>query len=387
MSADSIGMDVLATRYRPMLALVRELIGVVPNCDTYLEIWPPGFRTYNLLVPNFLNLPAGLLGRGVPKELVGLGMYVSSRAADCSYCSAHTCSFALRRGATSHAVTGEARTGVEQAVAGLAEAMGTVPAGDVTAARAALDAYLQPKEVEAVALGIAMMGFLNKFMDALGVDLEPEAIQDVQELISPTGWSVKQHGWADPTIDPHAAPPRIDSLGTYWRVLRQIPAAIKLERTWTRDLPDNEVLQSSIARSFGVDEPALSQLRSQRPARALAAMFRENLCPAQSKVGIARKALAAATYADAVGSDRRRSRAVSLAEFAANAKTDLADDREAKDEATIALARSISPSPATVTPDVVQAVSAVLSPPEIVELTVWLSLQQLLHRLDLYFDY
>ena len=43
--------------YAPMLQLVRLLIGVVPNCDPYLAIWPPGFLSYNLLVPNLLNLP------------------------------------------------------------------------------------------------------------------------------------------------------------------------------------------------------------------------------------------------------------------------------------------------------------------------------------------
>ncbi len=77
------------------------LIGVVPNCGTYLEIWPPAFHTYNILVPNFLNLPFSVFGfGGAPKDSVGLGMYVSSRAAECPYCSAHTCSFALRRGAS-----------------------------------------------------------------------------------------------------------------------------------------------------------------------------------------------------------------------------------------------------------------------------------------------
>jgi hypothetical protein len=90
----TVDMTELDKTYKPMLKLVRELIGVVPNCDSFLEIWPAGFRTYNLLVPNLLNLPASLMGQGAPKDLVGLAMYVSSRAAECMYCSAHTCSFA-----------------------------------------------------------------------------------------------------------------------------------------------------------------------------------------------------------------------------------------------------------------------------------------------------
>jgi len=97
---EMVAWETLEERYGALLKLVEVLLGVVPNCDRYLEIWPPAFRTYNVMVPNFLNLPAPIFGvGGAPGELVGLGMYVSSRVAECPYCSAHACSFALRRGA------------------------------------------------------------------------------------------------------------------------------------------------------------------------------------------------------------------------------------------------------------------------------------------------
>jgi hypothetical protein len=63
---------------------------VVPNRDLYLEIWPPAFRTYNVMVPNLLNLPFMVWGLGAPRSMLGLAMHVSSRAAGCMYCSAHT---------------------------------------------------------------------------------------------------------------------------------------------------------------------------------------------------------------------------------------------------------------------------------------------------------
>lgn len=96
-----VGWDVLDDRYGALLRLVDTVLGVVPNCDRYLEIWPPAFRTYNILVPNLLNLPVPVLGvGGPPAGVVGLAMYVASRVAGCPYCSAHSCSFALRRGAS-----------------------------------------------------------------------------------------------------------------------------------------------------------------------------------------------------------------------------------------------------------------------------------------------
>jgi hypothetical protein len=48
---------VLEDRYGAILRLVDTVLGVVPNCDPYLEIWPPAFRTYSIMVPNLLNLP------------------------------------------------------------------------------------------------------------------------------------------------------------------------------------------------------------------------------------------------------------------------------------------------------------------------------------------
>src|SRR5215208_2787710 len=82
LQAERVSWEVLEERYGALLQLVRVLLGVVPNCDRYLEIWPPAFRTYNVMVPNFLNLPVPIFGiGGAPGEVVGLGMYVASRVA------------------------------------------------------------------------------------------------------------------------------------------------------------------------------------------------------------------------------------------------------------------------------------------------------------------
>lgn len=54
-----------------MLELVRVMLGVVPNCHSYLEIWPPALRTYNVMVPNVLNLPFmnwGWVPHGPPSD-------------------------------------------------------------------------------------------------------------------------------------------------------------------------------------------------------------------------------------------------------------------------------------------------------------------------------
>jgi hypothetical protein len=105
--SDVVPEETLRQRYGSgFLELTRAMLGVVPNSGPYLEIWPVGFRTCNVIVPNLLNMPFALWGFGAPRDIVGLAMYAASRAAQCAYCSTHSCSFALRRGATSASVAG-----------------------------------------------------------------------------------------------------------------------------------------------------------------------------------------------------------------------------------------------------------------------------------------
>ena len=238
---ESIGFDELEKDYRPLLKLVEQLIGVVPNCDPVLEIWPTGFRSYNLLVPNLLNLPISLVGQGAPKDLVGLAMYTSSRAAECMYCSAHTCSFALRRGTSPEALVGD-YSPIEAAVARVAEGISRVPADLTKADVVEIESFLPQRDIEWIVLSVAMMGFLNKFMDTMGIQLEADAVGDIAALIGPTGWSTGQHSWAESLEAAEKASstnslPARDSFMTIAKVLRNAPGAVKLDRQFIDGMP------------------------------------------------------------------------------------------------------------------------------------------------------
>ena len=335
----SVGFDELEKDYRPLLKLVEQLIGVVPNCDPVLEIWPPGFRSYNLLVPNLLNLPISLVGQGAPKDLVGLAMYTASRAAECMYCSAHTCSFALRRGTTPEALVGD-YSPIEAAVARVAEGISKVPADLSRADVAELESYLPKADIEWIVLSVAMMGFLNKFMDTMGIELEEAAVADVEELIGPTGWQVGKHGWnSEDLVDLDMAGGRPlrptgslrngsgangtrpsyldvpqDSLGTYLKVIRQAPAAIRKERQWTKGMssriaPALLTLEADVGHSF----PILASLHHSRGVRSIATVLRDNLDPELSVLGLRAKCLVGLVYARVVGNEVLTSEAIQLA--------------------------------------------------------------------------
>ncbi len=230
----SVDFDVLHKQYNPLLALVRELIGLIPNCDPILEIWPTGFRTYNLLVPNLFNLPATLFGSKSFKASMGLAMYASSKAS-CAYCTAHACSFALRRGATNNAIAGQ-RTPKEQAVVTLAERLSAIPSQLTLADVETVNKHFSQSEIEWIIFSISMMGFLNKFMNAMGVELEQDAINDTAELLSQTGWQAGIHALNGYRITKNAAPEK-DNLFTYLRVIRHAPGAVLWEKQWVKGVP------------------------------------------------------------------------------------------------------------------------------------------------------
>lgn len=401
----AVPMSVLHERYGPLLKLVKVLIGVVPNCDGYLEIWPPAFRSYNIIVPNLLNLPFSLFGVGTaPKDVVGLGMYVSSRAAECAYCSAHTCSFALRRGASPEKVA-QALTGSDQfnprelAAISVARSLARVPCELTSSERDALNDCFTAEEAEWIVLGIVMMGYLNKFMDAMGVDLETSTVAETQEIMG-GDWNPGKAGWNLQTVLASTSAPKSDSLLTKLSVIRHAPAALRLDAQWQLGVPDTwPAVGEYLVSLTGHDFPVLSRMTNARAIRAVASTLRENLNPETTLIGLSTKALAGIVFSEVIQNEclSKEIRVVGLhagvsyeqmdaiASFATGAEVELPFiDNEAR--VIMILARAASPSPAEITAEVVNTVRhSKLSPAAIVELINWLSVLQMLHRLSSYY--
>jgi hypothetical protein len=298
---------------------------------------------------------------------------VSSRTAGCAYCSAHSCSFALRRGATVEEITStldaeRTLTAADRAAVRVARALAVVPASVDDEARADLRRQFSEKDAEWVVLAIAMMGFLNKAMDALGVPLEEPVASEVNDVIGPSGWKPGQHMR---TIVLDGDPPGADSLLARLSVVRYAPQAIKLDKGWTRGVPDRwpavgEYLRQRTGHSF----PVLSRLRHRRAVRAIATMIKDNL--GESVIGLDNKLAAGLIYAHTVGNP---SLAQELRSLGA---------RELPDSPTQTLARAISPSPAAVDQSVLES-SRAISPAGIVELVTFVSVLQMLHRLSSFY--
>ncbi len=415
LQSSSIGLSRLQGEYGPLLELVRLVIGVVPNCDSLLAIWPLGFRSYNLLVPNLLNLPFSVWGWGPPVVPLGLALYTASWTARCSYCTAHTCSFALRRGAPPETLAGK-RSPAESAAVAAAEALASIPCAFTRQHRDELRRHFSARDAEGIALGVAMMGFLNKFMDAVGVDLEEAAVEEASPVLLPTGWTTGKHRVAsetDPAFQPR--PGGRDTLATKLAFLRYVPAALKLEGSWTRGVPSRwPAVGAYLEERTGHDFPLFAKVGSRRAVKAITTVLRDNLSPADSRLGLPVKILAGLVYATVIGNETLAAEARKLAlrtspsiveetlqavtRFAAEpmegeggieaARVALASlpGLDAKAALALLLAKAISPSPATVPPALLAEVAVALSPEAQIELVVWVSIQQMLHRLGCFVE-
>jgi alkylhydroperoxidase family enzyme len=315
-----------------------------------------------------LNLPVMLWGLGAPRATVGLAMYEASRSAGCAYCSAHACTFALRRGADPKDVSDGATSDRDRAATRVARALGAIPARITDEDRAELRRHVSPAHEEWIVLAIAMMGWLNKTMDGLGIPLEEDTVAEVRDLIGKSGW---QPGVHLATMPDAVAPPKPDSFGKRFGVIRFAPKAVALDKQWTSGIPKRwPAIEQVLREETGHTWPVLGRLRHVRAQRAIAMMLRDNF--RETIVGRAEKLSAGLVYAETIGS------------------TSLADQLRACGATRVAgspvqiLARAVSPSPAVVDRDVVDRVRG-MPPAAIVEVVTFIALLQLLHRLESYY--
>ena len=131
------------------------------------------------------------------KRLIG---YVSSNAAGCNYCQAHTIRAAERYGAEQtqleniwnykiHTSFSEA----EKAALDFALASSVIPNAVDDAIAENLRKYWDEGEIVEILGVIALFGYLNRWNDSMATALEEGAIESGEKLLSNKGWSIGKH--------------------------------------------------------------------------------------------------------------------------------------------------------------------------------------------------
>ena len=178
-----------------MAKFFNETLGFCPNSVLTMQRRPAiakAFIQLNMAVMQNQGRVTSAL-----KRLIG---YISSTAAGCNYCQAHTIRAAERYGAEAEKLanawdyqTHPAFSAPERAALDFARAASVVPNATDAAIAKALHEYWDEGEIVEILGVIALFGYLNRWNDSMGTSLESPAIESGAQWLKNTAWQVGKH--------------------------------------------------------------------------------------------------------------------------------------------------------------------------------------------------
>lgn len=154
------------------------------------------------ILQGFMALSGAILGPGASLDPVLRQMiaHISSAAAGCAYCQAHTAHGAEHRGVDAAKLealwtfeTSDLFSAAEKAALSLALAAGSVPNQSTDDHFDALKAHFSEDEIVEIVGVIALFGFLNRWNDTLATTLEDSPLAFAEAHLAPKGWLGDRH--------------------------------------------------------------------------------------------------------------------------------------------------------------------------------------------------
>jgi uncharacterized peroxidase-related enzyme len=180
-----------------LIAFYNETLGFCPNSVLTMHHRP-------IIATSFIEMNKAVMenkGRvtSALKRLIG---YISSYTAGCNYCQAHTIRAAERYGAEeiqleniwdykTHASFSEA----ERAALDFAFAASVIPNAVNDEIADALRKHWDEGEIVEILGVVALFGFLNRWNDSMGTQMETGAIESGNKFLKEKGWSVGKHAY------------------------------------------------------------------------------------------------------------------------------------------------------------------------------------------------
>jgi len=136
----------------------------------------------------------------VTSALKRLMAYLSSHTTGCRYCEAHGIRAAERYGASKEQMlniweykTHEAFSEAERAALDLAIASSTVPNSVSQEISDNLRKHWNDGEIVEMLGVMALFGYLNRWNDSMGTQMEEDAVKSGEEYLTNSGWEVGKH--------------------------------------------------------------------------------------------------------------------------------------------------------------------------------------------------
>ncbi len=172
-----------------------ETLGFCPNSVLTMQRRPA-------IAKAFINLNMAVManeGRvtAEQKRLIG---YITSANTGCRYCEAHTILAAERYGGTEERLANiwsfresDLYTNAEKAAFELALAASSVPNAVNDEITANIHEYWDDGEVVEILGVISLFGYLNRWNDSMGTQMETGAVDAGERLLSETSWTRGKH--------------------------------------------------------------------------------------------------------------------------------------------------------------------------------------------------
>lgn len=172
-----------------------ETLGFCPNSVLTMQIRPD-------IAKAFIDLNMAVMankGR-VTSDLKRLIGYLASFTAGCQYCQAHTALAAERYGAGEEKInniwdykTHAAFSEAERAALDFSIAASSIPNSVDDEISTNLRRYWEDGEIVEILGVISLFGYLNRWNDSMGTEMEDGAVKTGEKYLAQKGWSVGKH--------------------------------------------------------------------------------------------------------------------------------------------------------------------------------------------------
>ena len=172
-----------------------ETLGFCPNSVLTMQIRPE-------IASAFINLNIAVMTNhgSVTSALKRMIAWVSSNAAGCRYCQAHSVRAAERYGANQEQLeniweyrTHDAFNEAERAALDFALAASQIPNGVDESLNQGLHDHWDDGEIVEILGVISLFGYLNRWNDSMGTSIEDGAIESAEKYLAKNGWRKGKH--------------------------------------------------------------------------------------------------------------------------------------------------------------------------------------------------
>ena len=182
---------------REMADFYDETLGFTPN-SLFTMMHRPRIAKAFLEMNQAVMENKGSITSSMKREIA----YLSSMTTGCRYCEAHAIRAAERYGSSQERLeniweykSNAAFSESDRAMFDLAIAASQVPNGVSEEIKARAKKFFSDGEIVEILGVVALFGYLNRWNDSMGTELENPAVKSAEKILEARGWEVGKHSY------------------------------------------------------------------------------------------------------------------------------------------------------------------------------------------------